>query len=170
MQTALHRSYGNPEHIRCLTVFHALVVNENQGALQRVGKFLDRRPYPVFCLLVLHPFISRLISPREHLHKRTDVVIAARSLIEAHHPVTTIPTLGIDGLVGCDRVEPGAKPSPILKTFPLQVNLQERGLKHILCHLGIAQIAAEVAKQFLFISMHERLKRDRIVNCANPTD
>jgi hypothetical protein len=44
-------------------------------------------------------------------------------MIEAHHPVATIATLGIDGLIGCDRVEPGAKPPAVLEILPLQVNL-----------------------------------------------
>ena len=82
MQSALHGSHRNAEHIRRLAIFHALVIDENQRTLQRVGKFLDGRSHPVFRLVILHLLIGRLITPREHLHERTNVVISARAMIE----------------------------------------------------------------------------------------
>ena len=73
-----------------------------------------------------------------------------------------VAPLGVDGLIGGDRVEPGPKPPAFLELLPLEVYLQKRCLKHVLRHLGATEIATEITKQLLFITMHQRLERGRV--------
>ena len=82
----------------------------------------------------------------------------------------TIATLGVDGLVRGDRVEPRSKPSALLKSLLLEIHLQERRLKHILRHLGAAEIATEVTEQLLLVTVHKRLEGGFVPAAAEPPE
>jgi hypothetical protein len=43
------------------------------------------------------------------------------------------------------------------------VNLEKRRLKHVLRHLGVAEVATEITEQLLLIPLHERLEGRRIL-------
>ncbi len=123
MEPALHGSHRNTQHVGRLAIFHPLVVHEQDRALERLRQVVDRRTHPLTGLLVRHHVVGRLIPAREHLHQRPDVVVAIGSLIDAHHPVATIATLGVDGLVRGDGVEPGPKPTAVFEVLLLQIDL-----------------------------------------------
>jgi hypothetical protein len=82
--------------------------------------------------------------------------------------VATIPALGVDGLVGCDRVEPGSKPPAILEMLLLEMDLQKRRLENILRHLRATEVAPQIAEQLGLVPVHERLEGRRIVVHAEP--
>jgi hypothetical protein len=49
------------------------------------------------------------------------------------------------------------------------MNLEKRRLKHVLRHLGAAEIPAEVTEQLVLVPMDERLERGRVVLHAAST-
>jgi hypothetical protein len=46
------------------------------------------------------------------------------------------------------------------------VNLEKRRLKHVLRHLGVAEVATEITEQLVLIPLHERLEGRRILVSA----
>ena len=62
---------------------------------------------------------------------------------------------GINGLVGCDRVNPRSHRSPSLVLIHLHEHGDERVLKHICRQIIVANIATQVAVQFSFVPAHE---------------
>ena len=70
----------------------------------------------------------------------------------------SIPSLCINSLIRCDCVHPRTKPSTRFKPIPLDINLQERCLENIFCHLGTAQVSPQVTVKLPFVTPHQQRK------------
>ena len=86
------------------------------------------------------------------------LIAGSTTSIEAGHLVTPVTAFGVDGLVRCNRVKPGANLATRLEVFALQVDLEKRGLERVVGHLGIAEVASEVVEQLALVAVDQRVK------------
>lgn len=158
MQAALHGSYRNPQRISRFAILQALVVDQQQGGTQLVGKVIDRRPNPRLRLFLFESLCGGWVVARQNLHQSRDIIIAA-TVIQAHHAVSLVASLRIDGLVGGDCVEPRSESPALLELLLFQVDLKKSCLKHVLRHLGLSEIPTEIVEQFTLVAMQKCLER-----------
>lgn len=170
VEATFDRSDRNAKDVCCFPVLQTLMVDQHEGRPKRLRQVVDSFSNPFLGLLSLELFIGGSFASCEHLNERTEVVLTRGTVIEAHHTVTPVPPLGVDGLVGCDRVEPRANPPPLLEMLLFQMYLQEGGLKDVLSHFGTAQVPPEVTEQLPLIAVDEGLKGLRASIVAKPPE
>jgi hypothetical protein len=134
-----------------------------QRRRRRLRQAIDRRSHPLAGLFVRHLVVGRAIVAREHLHEGPHIVVtAARPLINAHHAVALVAALGVDGLIGGDRIDPRANLAARLELVALQMDLQERLLEDVFGHFGITQVVPKVAVQLRFKAVDQFLEHPLI--------
>ena len=92
----------------------------------------------------------------EQVEQLADILsfLRARS-VKADHAVPPAAPLGVDRLVGGNRVKPRPNHTSRLVLVALQMHLQKRSLESVFGHLRVTQIPSQVAIQFPLVPMHE---------------
>src|SRR5687767_4338828 len=80
--------------------------------------------------------------------------------------MTTISPLGVDRLVGGNRIEPRTELPAFLERVALLVDLEERRLEHILGQGGVTQEPTKVIIQFPLVARDQLGEEGRIASFA----
>src|SRR6185295_1315363 len=141
------RADGNVQRLRRLAILQVLEIDQVNDITKGLRKLLDGlvQPGPPFVGVQLSR--RRQLPTGQQIEQLADVfAVGTRRAVEADHAMPPAAALRVDRLVGGDRVEPGADRPSRLKLLALQVYLEERRLKGILCHFRVAQVPPQVAK------------------------
>ena len=84
--------------------------------------------------------------------------VASRGTIETGHAMPAVATLVVDRLIRGDGVQPGPHLPARLELIALQVDLQERLLKDVGGHVGVAEVMPQIAVQFLLVAVNQFLE------------
>jgi hypothetical protein len=125
------------------------------------GKPLDRQADLLVHLGRLDVFVGRRRVAAQQLDQRAAFVIlitGSKSAIQAGYLVAPVAALRIDGLVRCNRIQPGAHGAPWLEVLTLHMDLEESRLERIFGHIGIAEVPPEIIEQLALITAHQLLK------------
>jgi hypothetical protein len=139
VQARLDRADRDFQDFSDLTVFQVLEVGQNQGLPQRIGEPGDAGADPVaaFLALQLGQGAGRLAD--QQVDQGAGVGVPPFGpLIQADRRLPSGLAERVDGLMGGDRVQPGADRPAVFVETSLQVDLQERVLEDVLGQRRVA--------------------------------